>query len=59
VSKILVTGAAGYIGSHFVRRFLNAKSDGQVIAVDNLSIGHRESLPDTERIHFFEYDIGD
>ncbi|MDZ4835368.1 MAG: UDP-glucose 4-epimerase GalE [Candidatus Melainabacteria bacterium] len=59
MSNILVTGAAGYIGSHFVRRFLNAKSAGQVIAVDNLSVGHRESLPDTERIHFFENDIGD
>jgi UDP-glucose 4-epimerase len=59
LSNILVTGAAGYIGSHFVRRFLSTKSDGQVIAVDNLSVGHRESLPDTERILFFEHDIGD
>lgn len=59
LSDILVTGAAGYIGSHFVRRFLNSKRPGKVLAVDNLSVGHRQSLPDTERVVFFQNDIGD
>ena len=40
--NILVTGAAGYIGSHTVRELV---ADGQnVIALDNLSHGHRVSV---------------
>lgn len=39
----LVTGGAGYIGSHFVR--LLKASGEDVIVLDNLSRGHRESIP--------------
>ncbi|WP_019536889.1 UDP-glucose 4-epimerase GalE [Paenibacillus ginsengihumi] len=39
---ILVTGGAGYIGSHTVAELL-AKSE-EVIVVDNLQQGHREAL---------------
>jgi len=42
--KILVTGGAGYIGSHFVR-FLLAKGHDAVI-FDNLSRGNKESVPE-------------
>jgi UDP-glucose 4-epimerase len=38
--KVLVTGGAGYVGSHAVRELLAARHD--VIAYDNLSTGHRE-----------------
>ncbi|MFC4455043.1 UDP-glucose 4-epimerase GalE [Deinococcus sonorensis] len=41
--KILVTGGAGYIGSHTVRA-LQAAGHG-VVVFDNLSSGHREALP--------------
>ena len=41
--NVLVTGACGYIGSHAVRCLL--KAGHQPIALDNLSRGHRESLP--------------
>jgi len=41
--KILVTGGAGYIGSHFVN-ILNGKNI-EVIVLDNLSRGHSESVP--------------
>lgn len=41
--KVLVTGGAGYIGSHFVRQLL--KSGHDVIVLDNLSRGHKESVP--------------
>lgn len=58
MSNILVTGAAGYIGSHFVRRFLGAKQSKNIIAVDNLSVGHLESLPKNDRFVFYENDIG-
>jgi UDP-glucose 4-epimerase len=43
--KIMVTGAAGYIGSHAVRALLATGHD--VVALDNLSRGHREALPST------------
>ncbi len=41
--KILVTGGAGYIGSHAVRMLL--QSNYKVIVYDNLVNGHKESLP--------------
>lgn len=41
--KILVTGGAGYIGSHFVK-YISEKGF-EVTALDNLSLGHREALP--------------
>lgn len=44
MSKILVTGGAGYIGSFMVRE-LQSKGFEPVI-VDNLSQGHRESVKD-------------
>ena len=37
--RILVTGGAGYIGSHAVRLFLTRGHD--VWVYDNLSMGHR------------------
>ena len=41
----LVTGGAGYIGSHVVRAFLMAGIDP--VVVDDLSSGHAESVPDS------------
>jgi len=38
--KVLVTGGAGYVGSHAVRELLAARHD--VVVYDNLSTGHRE-----------------
>ncbi|MFI5062114.1 MAG: NAD-dependent epimerase/dehydratase family protein, partial [Actinomycetales bacterium] len=39
----LVTGGAGYIGSHIVRAFLAEGID--VVVVDDLSSGHEEFVP--------------
>ena len=52
--SILVTGAAGYIGSHTVKYLQEQGED--VIAVDNLATGHKQSL-DIEK--FYEVDIRD
>jgi UDP-glucose 4-epimerase len=41
--RILVTGGAGYIGSHAVRLFRQRGLD--VWVYDNLSMGHRASVP--------------
>lgn len=41
--KLLVTGGAGYIGSHMVRMLVSRGID--VVVLDSLEHGHRESLP--------------
>ncbi len=41
--RILVTGGAGYIGSHAVHLFLDRGHD--VWVLDNLSMGHRAAVP--------------
>jgi UDP-glucose 4-epimerase len=43
VSRVLVTGGAGYIGSHAVRALRDAGHT--VVVLDNLSAGHREAVP--------------
>jgi len=40
---ILVTGGAGYVGSHAVAWLLRAGHD--VVVYDNLSLGHRSAVP--------------
>lgn len=44
MAKILVTGGAGYIGSH-TRFFLQKRGHG-VVVLDNLSRGHRDAVPE-------------
>ncbi len=41
--RVLVTGGAGYIGSHATRRFL--ERGHEVWVLDNLVIGHRAAVP--------------
>jgi len=55
--KALVTGGAGFIGSHIVDRLLD---DGhEVIVLDDFSTGHRSNLPDNDSLSIIEGDIGD
>ena len=53
--KALVTGGAGFIGSHIVDRLLQ---DGhEVIVLDDFSTGHRSNLTDNEKLTIVEGDI--
>lgn len=51
--KILITGGAGFIGSHLVRKLQS--ENVQFIVVDNLSTGSLENLP--ENVSFVNLDI--
>ncbi|KGO25674.1 UDP-glucose 4-epimerase, partial [Oenococcus alcoholitolerans] len=53
--NVLVTGGAGYIGSHTVDRLL-AHGD-KVTVIDNLWTGHRKAVP--EEVKFYENDVRD
>jgi UDP-N-acetylglucosamine 4-epimerase len=62
----LVTGAAGFIGSHLVETLLALGQD--VVGLDNFATGHRQNLEDVrnavgedarERFAFIEGDIAD
>lgn len=53
--NLLVTGGAGFIGSHLVDA-LGARGD-PVAVVDNLTTGHRENLPAAAR--FYAVDVND
>jgi dTDP-glucose 4,6-dehydratase len=59
--RILVTGAAGFIGSNFVHYWLERHPEDELVALDLLTYaGNRANLSDVEdRITFVEGDIAD
>jgi dTDP-glucose 4,6-dehydratase len=59
--RILVTGAAGFIGSNFVLYWLERHPDDHVVAYDLLTYaGNRENLVGTEeKVPFVQGDIAD
>jgi Nucleoside-diphosphate-sugar epimerases len=58
--RILVAGAAGFVGSHLVERFLR---DGhEVVGIDNFVTSHRRNLPSgeaTARFTFLEANVSE
>lgn len=65
MKNILVTGAAGFIGSNFVRRALKLKTDWKIVAADALTYaGNLENLEGLkekykDRFQFVKIDIMD
>lgn len=62
VESVLVTGGAGYIGSHAVQRLL--RDGARVVALDNLCRGHRRAVEllsglHPGRVELVEGDVGD
>lgn len=55
MGSILITGGAGYIGSHTVRVLL--EKGAQVVVLDSLVTGHREAVP--AEVPFYQGDISD
>jgi UDP-glucose 4-epimerase len=55
MKKVLVTGGAGFIGSHVVDGYL--EQGWRVVVVDDLSSGKKENL--NEKAKFYQIDIAD
>ena len=48
--NILISGGAGFIGSHLVRRFVNRYPNDTIINIDKLTYaGNLENLKDIEK----------
>ncbi len=58
--KILITGGAGFIGSHVVRLFLNKYPEYQIVNLDKLTYaGNLENLKDVEKSPNYSFVKGD
>ena len=53
--KILVTGVAGFLGSHLAERFI--KLGHEVIGIDNMIGGYEDNIPN--KIKFYNFDCCD
>jgi UDP-glucose 4-epimerase len=53
MSKVLITGVAGFLGSHLADRFI--LSGHKVVGIDNLSGGYLENIP--SEVRFFKDDL--
>ena len=60
MTRVLVTGGAGFIGSHFVKLALHRHADWHIVNLDKLSYaGNPDNLSDSPRHEFVKGDICD
>ena len=60
MKKILITGAAGFIGSHVARLFVNKYPDYQIYNLDKLTYaGNLENLKDFDKSPNYKFILGD
>ena len=55
MKKVLITGGAGFIGSHIVDKLI--MNDYKVVIIDNLLTGSINNLPQSDKIEFYKNDI--
>ena len=53
MKKVLVTGAAGFLGSHICERFL--KEDFKVVGMDNFITGSKQNIELLSQWKNFEF----
>jgi dTDP-glucose 4,6-dehydratase len=60
LKTLLITGGAGFIGSHVVRHFLWTHADVKVVNLDKLTYaGNLENLKDVEHLPNYAFEKGD
>lgn len=57
--KVLVTGGAGFIGANLCRSLLAEPAVEEIVALDDLSTGHRDNLAGLHRVQLVEGSILD
>ena len=53
--KILITGVAGFLGSHLAERLI--RMNHRVVGVDNMLTGYKDNIP--KNVDFFNFDCCD
>jgi UDP-glucose 4-epimerase len=53
--NILITGGAGYIGSHIVEHLVNLNNNNKIIIIDNLETGFKRLI--NKKAKFIKSDI--
>ena len=59
MKTVVVTGGAGFLGSHIVHRLIGDPHVEKVVVIDSLLTGDLSNLPEDEKIEFHQTDVID